>query len=303
MIDLFKTEEQEVHLPSSLVGRVHGVDEEGLWDELLTWSSAPHSKRLVPTDFVPLTEVSGDDVTTEQVQRMARRYYWAGDYCTGRDVLEVACGPGQGVGYISSVARSVKAGDYSESLLGVARRHYGDRFEFLRFDAQQLPFPAGSFDVVIMFEALYYIPDLHRFFHECKRVLRPGGTLLIATANKDLFDFQPSPHSYRYLGVVELHSELIAYGFDVRCFGDTPVGSIGGRQRVLRPIKALAARLGLIPRSMNAKKLLKRWVFGGLITMPPEVTSETAAKVPPTSLDPLAPDRVHKVIFCAARFG
>ena len=30
-------------------------------------------------DFVPLTEISGDDVSTEQVERLARRYYWAGE--------------------------------------------------------------------------------------------------------------------------------------------------------------------------------------------------------------------------------
>ncbi|MCD6265910.1 MAG: BrnT family toxin [Deltaproteobacteria bacterium] len=29
---------------------------------------------------------------------------------------------------------------------------------------------------------------------DCVRVLRPGGKVLIATANKDLYDFNPSPH-------------------------------------------------------------------------------------------------------------
>ena len=106
------------------------------------------------TDFVSLTEIAGDDVTSEQVERLARRYYWAGDYCRGRDVLEVACGAGQGVGYLAALVRSVTAGDYSEAVLSVARRHYGDRQGFQRFDAQQLPFGDGRFDVVLIFEAL-----------------------------------------------------------------------------------------------------------------------------------------------------
>jgi SAM-dependent methyltransferase len=254
----------------------------------------------VSTDFVALTEISGDDVTVEQVERLARRYFWAAGYCHGKDVLEAACGAGQGVGYLAAVAGSLTAGDYSAALVDIARGHYGARFDFKQFDAQDMPFPDGSFDVVILFEALYYLPNVSRFFAECRRVLRPGGTLLIATANKDLFDFNPSPHSHRYLGVAELSQELADLGFEVRCFGDTPVGSVSLRQRVLRPVKAAAARLGLIPESMAAKKLLKRFVFGGLVPMPAEITEATAPAIPPTPLSPGVPDRHHKVILCAA---
>ena len=253
------------------------------------------------TSFVAITEISGDEVTVEQVERMARRYYWAGDYCVDKDILEVGCGTGQGVGYLASAARSVTAGDYSDTLLEIARRHYDSRFEFRQFDAQAIPFPDDSFDIVMIFEALYYITDVHRFFAESRRVLRPGGTLLIATANKDLFDFNPSPHSCRYLGVGELESELAKYGYDIACYGDTPVTGVPWRQRVLRPVKALSARLGLIPRSMDSKKFLKRLVFGSLVPMPAEVTADTAPRVPPTPLAPGKADRVHKVIFCAAK--
>lgn len=251
-------------------------------------------------DFVALTEVAGDDVTSEQIERLARRYYWAGEYCKDRDVLEVACGSGQGVGYLAAHARSITAGDYSEPLLAVARRHYGSRVEFRQFDAQQMPFADRSLDVVIIFEALYYIPDPDRFFAECRRVLRPAGTLLVATANKDLFDFNPSPHSYRYFGVVEFERELGRYGFTCRCWGDTPLESVGLVQRVLRPIKAIAVRFNLIPGSMAGKKLLKRLVFGSLRPMPAEIAADTAPRIAPTPLPPGAPDRAHKVIFCAA---
>jgi len=39
--------------------------------------------------------------------------------------------------------------------------------------------------VIILFEAIYYIPDAEKFVEECARVLRLGGKVLIATANKD----------------------------------------------------------------------------------------------------------------------
>lgn len=254
-------------------------------------------------DFLALTEVSGDDVTREQVARLARRYYWAGRYCRGQDVLEVACGTGQGIGYLGSLARSITAGDFWAPALQVARRHYGSRFDFLQFDAQDMPFRDGGFDVVLNFEALYYIKDVDQFFGEARRVLRPGGRLLIATANKDLYDFNPSPHSHRYLGVLELEEELSRHGFTTEVFADTPLGTVSIRQRALRPVKALASRLGLIPRSMAGKKLLKRLVFGGLVSMPPEIDAGTAPNVEPVPLAPGRPDHAHKVIFCAATRG
>lgn len=256
---------------------------------------------MTTDDYVGLTEIAGDDVSVEQVERIARRYYWATEYCRGKDVLEAACGTGQGLRLLATRARSLVAADISTPILDIARKHYGQRVKLMQFDAEDMPFEAASLDVVILFEALYYLPDATRFFHGCRRVLRAGGHLLIGTANKDLFDFTPSPHSHRYLGVAELCAELGALGFEVSCFGDTPVEEVSARQKLLRPVKMLATRLGLIPKSMGAKKLLKRLVFGGLVKMPAEIDENTAPKMPPIPLAPGRPDTSHKVIFCAAR--
>ena len=48
-------------------------------------------------------------------------------------------------------------------------------------DAQALPFADGAFDVVIANHMLYHVPDPSRAVAEFRRVLRPGGTALIAT--------------------------------------------------------------------------------------------------------------------------
>lgn len=252
-------------------------------------------------DFSTVTEISGDDVTAEQVDRIARRYYWAAKYCVKKDVLEVACGSGQGLGFLGSVASSVEAGDIDEGLLSLAKAHYQGRFALSQFDAQQMPFADKSKDVIIIFEALYYIPSLERFFAECRRVLRPGGHLLISTANKDLYDFNPSPHSHTYLGSQELQERLSSLGFEVHCFGDTPVSKVGWKQKLLRPLKKMAVTFHLIPKSMGAKKLLKKFVFGELVKMPAEIASDTASFVEPTPLAASQPDNAHKVILCAAR--
>ena len=75
-------------------------------------------------DYVSVTEIAGDEVTQEQIDRLCNRYYWAGQYCSGKDVVEAACGSGQGLGYLSGIANSLEAGDYSDEILSIARRHY-----------------------------------------------------------------------------------------------------------------------------------------------------------------------------------
>jgi len=249
-------------------------------------------------DYLSVTELAGDDVTAEQVDRMCQRYYWAGKYCQGKDVLEVACGTGQGAGYIAGLARSYRAGDYSEKILGIARAHYGERIAFQQLDAQQLPFENGSFDVVILFEAIYYLPSAERFVAECRRVLRPGGKVLIATANKDLYDFNPSPHSHTYYGVPDLRDLFSRYGFTSTFFGNTPVDDLSWRQRMLRPIKKFVANSGLMPKTMAGKKMLKRLVFGSLVPMSAEIVEGMAPYVDPVPVPADRPDRKHKVLYC-----
>jgi SAM-dependent methyltransferase len=269
----------------------------------------------VDIDYVSVTEIAGDEVTQEQIDRLCNRYYWAGQYCINKDVVEVACGTGQGLGYLSMVARILEAGDYSDKVLSIAQRHYSDRIPLRQFDAQDMPFDDNSKDVIILFEAIYYLPDVERFVSECVRVLRPTGKVLIATANKDLFDFNPSPHSHKYYGVVELNSLFSKYGFGTEFFGDTPIDSVSMRQKILRPIKKLVVKLGIMPKSMVGKKLLKRIVFGDLVKMPAEigppiplnskiknndVDSNRSVFVEPNNISHNKPDTRHKVIYCAA---
>lgn len=250
-------------------------------------------------DFLSVTEVRGDEVTREQVERACHRYHWAGCHCRGKAVLEAACGTGQGLGLLSGLSASLLAGDFSLGLLRLAAGRYGGRVPMLRFDAQQLPLRDGSVDVIVLLEAIYYLVDACGFTDECRRALRRPGVLLLATANKDLYDFAPSPHSHRYFGVPELAELLAERGFDVECFGAFPIGMASLRQRVLRPVKKAAVVLNLMPATMAGKKLLKRLVFGGLVPMPADVSEVEYDYVQPTALPLDRPDRQHQVIYCA----
>ncbi len=215
--------------------------------------------------------------------------------------LEVACGAGPGLRYLAECARSVKAGDFSPEVLARAQRHIGADVELRVFDAQNMPYPDASFDVVIIFEALYYVPSAEKFLAEAKRVLRPGGVLLISNANRDLYDFNPSPHSTIYHGVVELRRLLERAGFKPSFFGYLKVDQVSLRQRILRPIKKIAVDLNLMPKTMAGKKLLKRLVFGQMVPMPDTVVEGLVSYGPPEPIEASGPDHIHKVFYCAAR--
>lgn len=251
-------------------------------------------------DYLKITEITNDLVTKEQVQRSCERYYWASSFCNGKSVLEVACGTGQGLGFLNQVAKRFVAGDFSKGILNITKGHYGSRINLLQFDAQYLPFANNSMDVIILFEAIYYIPNAELFISECRRMLKSGGKVLIVTANKDLSDFNPSPHTYKYFGVLELKDTFTRNGFSPEFFGNIRVSETSLIQRVSRPLKQVAVKFNLMPKTADGKKWLKRIIFGGLVKMPGEITKNMLTYSKPTTLQDNKPDKDHKVIFCAA---
>jgi len=251
-------------------------------------------------DYLSVTELPGSYVSQEQIDRICNRYYWAGKYCHNKDVLEVACGTGQGLGYLSKIAKSLNAGDYSEKILEIARKHYGNRITLKQFDAQNLPYKDNSMDVIILFEAIYYLSSAEKFISECRRVLRDGGKVLIATANKNLYDFNPSPYSYKYYGVVELKELFTKQGFIVEFYGNTPIDILSLQQKLFRPVKKWAVKFGLVPKTLEGKRIIKRLIFGRLVKMPAEIKENMVPFIEPTKLSSSQPDNKHKVIYCVA---
>lgn len=249
--------------------------------------------------FLNVTEFAGQQVSQEQLHRTCHRYYWAAQFCAGKDVIELACGGGAGLGFLSKSARSVQGSDISPEVLARAKQIYGDSIALSVSPAAPLPLEDNSVDVVLLFEALYYLPDAGAFVSEVHRVLRPRGKVLIVTANKDLFDFTPSPASTRYYGTVELEHLLNEGGFDARFWGYVDVSRVSLRQRLFRPAKFLASRLGLIPKTMDGKSLLKRMVFGKLLAMPGRIDDISFDYAGPVPIGGTEPCRNYKVIYCA----
>jgi SAM-dependent methyltransferase len=194
----------------------------------------------------------------------------------------------------------VVIGDYTRALVQAARAHYRDRVPALCLDAQALPFEASSFDLVILFEALYYLARPEQFLAECQRVLRPGGEVLICNANPEWSGFNASPFSTRYYTAAELQHLLEGCGFAVTLFAAFPEGTASARGRLVGSVRRTAVALHLIPHSMRGKELLKRLFYGQLMRMPAELTDEG----PVEELVPLeSPSAAagYKVIYALAR--
>jgi ubiquinone/menaquinone biosynthesis C-methylase UbiE len=98
------------------------------------------------------------------------------------DVLEVAVGTGLNLDKYPDQVR-ITGIDLSPEMLTHARRRAdatGRDIALQVCDAQQLPFPDGSFDTVVCTFSLCGIPDERTALGEMWRVLRPGGLLLLA---------------------------------------------------------------------------------------------------------------------------
>jgi SAM-dependent methyltransferase len=103
-------------------------------------------------------------------------------------VLEISCGTGRLTKhlrqYFSEKTRLV-ASDISPDMLEVAKNQLNDSsIEFQVADAQQLPFPDCSFDMVLCQYGLMFLTDKLKGFQEVFRVLKPGGQFIFATWDK-----------------------------------------------------------------------------------------------------------------------
>src|SRR5215813_4129541 len=165
-------------------------------------SSFTHSS----VDYSTVTELPGDQITSEAMRMLHTRYALARRLCEGKDVLELACGPALGLEYLAGFARLAVGGDCNPQVLYDARKRCSRELPLLCLDAQALPFNGLSFDVILLYEAIYYLDSPGKFLEECKRVLRRDGLLIVCLPNRNWPGFNPSPFSKHYFSARELYN-------------------------------------------------------------------------------------------------
>lgn len=254
------------------------------------------------TDYTTVTETPGIKASREQLARLYQRYHFALPFCREKEVLEVACGAGQGLGYIAKAAKKVVGGDIDENNLRFAREHYQgrDNIELHLLDAHKLPFADKSFDVVILYEAIYYLAHPEIFLDQCRRITKKDGILIICTVNRDWPDFNPSPYSTRYFSAPELYQLLKERFSNVQLYGAFETATDSITDKITSMVKRTAIALHLMPKTMKGKEIFKRMFFGKLAPLPAEIEEGMADYMAPVSIPVDSSNAQYKVIYAIA---
>jgi ubiquinone/menaquinone biosynthesis C-methylase UbiE len=193
-------------------------------------------------------------------------------------------------------------GELEAGNLAVAQKtaSHNRQIALVRFDAQNAPFNAASFDTVICFEAIYYFPDPDRFVAEAVRVLKPRGVLVVGTVNCAWQDFHPSPYMFRYFNNVELFELLEPHFGKIELYGGFPVQQEDFRAKIISLIKRIAMAGHLIPGSLAARAYLKRIFFGPMQPIPRQITEEIVPDERPVSIRSDEVNREFKILYAVA---
>lgn len=152
------------------------------------------------------------------------RYRFARRFAEGRRVLDIACGAGYGSMMLAeSGARAVVGVDLNPEVVAYAGEHYrADNLRFVQGDVCAFG-DDGAFDLATCFETIEHVPDHLAALANLRRVIEPGGILVVSSPNRPItspgaatVDDRPAnPFHVREFTVAELAADLRDAGFAV----------------------------------------------------------------------------------------
>ncbi len=116
------------------------------------------------------------------------RYAVAMDLVYNKKVLDIACGEGYGAALLAGNAMQVTGIDNQAGIISQAKEKYKKQnLEFICGTVENIPAAEHAFDVVVSFETLEHVGIQDRMITEIKRVMQPGGLLIISTPDKRIY--------------------------------------------------------------------------------------------------------------------
>ncbi len=134
------------------------------------------------------------------------RYWWAGQLLRGKKVLDAGCGTGYGLEMLADAGAVALTGvDLDPGAVAEARVRGGRcGATVVQADLQALELPDDSFDAVVCFETIEHLESPQRGLAELRRVVRPGGMIVVSSPNPDVYP--PGNEHHRH----ELRPEELA---------------------------------------------------------------------------------------------
>jgi ubiquinone/menaquinone biosynthesis C-methylase UbiE len=146
-------------------------------------------------------------------------------------VLEIGCGHGRTLARLAAAPCGFLAGiDASEVMVRIARRRLrrwieAGRVEISLATSRALPCPDDRFDAAFAVHVLYFWSDPVADLREIRRVLRPGGRVLLAYRPRDAEAIAALPESVYSLQTIEEVEGLLARaGFGSIRSTEHPIG-------------------------------------------------------------------------------
>jgi ubiquinone/menaquinone biosynthesis C-methylase UbiE len=134
----------------------------------------------------------------------------------GERILDAGCGSGAAMKQLlRQVGCTVIGVDRSATMIAAARRRLGGAAELHPTDIAEMPFADGTFDAILALNVLYFCDPRHRMIDSLRRVLRPGGRMVVYVTHRRSM----ASWSFAHKGVHRLFDEpslaeaLIAGGF------------------------------------------------------------------------------------------
>lgn len=132
-------------------------------------------------------EAQSFDRVAEDLDRLAELNHnelissWLADVlpAAGRYAIDLGCGPGRQAVLLAGRFEQVEAVDLSGPMIALARaRRTRPNITYLQGDLQHVG-QAGHYDLVLGVRTLHHVPDLHAALSHLKRLLAPGGRLVV----------------------------------------------------------------------------------------------------------------------------